>query len=285
MEQLNKKQFEDGVFDISSDEYHQSSGVSRSALMLLKRSPYHFWYEYKSGLAEKKEATDAMNLGSAFHTLVLEPHKFNDEFIIRPSIDRRTTKGKEEYAEFEVSAGMRIILTNEQYNKAEQMANALIKNSTISNLLDGALFEQSIFWTDEDTGLQFKARPDIWQPAIVSDLKSTADAEYRAFQYSSSKHGYFLQAGMMYEAMLSINKPFEAYVIIASEKEPPYAPAIYPMSEKAIEFGREMFGVYKRHLKQCITNDEWPSYPMREIEPSPYAYLDIEPLKEALYNN
>src|SRR6185369_8534287 len=91
---IMKHSYNDGVHNISNEEYHSSNGISRTSLMLLNKSPYHFWYEKLSGEFEKKEQTPAMNLGSAFHTLLLEPELFDKEFAVMAKVDKRTKDGK-----------------------------------------------------------------------------------------------------------------------------------------------------------------------------------------------
>lgn len=262
---MTKLCFSDGVHDISNEEYHSSEGISRSALMKLELSPYHYWYEYISGYADKEKDTESMKIGNAFHTLLLEPHLFNDDFIVMPPIDRRTKEGKAAYADFEASAGMKTILTEYQYDTAKSMADAVLEHKMVKDLIYDAQYEQSIYWTDEETGLQFKARPDIWHPHIVVDLKSTKSGEYRDFQSSAIRYGYFLQAGMMYEACRSISKPFEKFVFLSVEKTKPYAPSVYPLDDWAIEFGIEQFNSLKKTLRMCIDKNEWPSYPIKEL--------------------
>src|SRR5690606_34184749 len=117
-----KEKFKDGIYDITNDQYHGSDGISRSQLMLLNKSPYHYWYSVVSGLAPRQEATPAMLIGSAFHTLLLEPHLFEHEYCIMPKIDRRTSAGKEEWAAFMERSQGQTVLTDDQYQKAYSMA-------------------------------------------------------------------------------------------------------------------------------------------------------------------
>jgi len=275
---MNKFVFSDGVHDITNEQYHASEGISRSKLMLLDKSPYHFWYEMHSGLAEKKEPTPAMNVGSAFHTLLLEPELFSREFAVAPKIDRRTTKGKEAYEVFMKENMDKILLTDEQYAKACVMARHVKQHDIVTTLLDDAKFEQSIFWTDEETGIQFKTRPDIWSNKMVVDLKTTADASPHAFMRSALNFGYYLQAGMAYEACRAIGKPFEMFVILAAEKEAPYVPSVLIMDENALQFGINQFQSYKRKLKHCMDNDIWPGYPVQELSVPGFAKIEEEEL-------
>ena len=55
---MMKTVYTDGVYDITNEQYHASEGISRSKLMLLDKSPYHFWYETMSGLADKQEKSN-----------------------------------------------------------------------------------------------------------------------------------------------------------------------------------------------------------------------------------
>jgi hypothetical protein len=268
--------YEDGVYTISNEQYHASMGISRSKLMLLDKSPYHFWYETLSGMAEKREATEAMNVGSAFHTLLLEPAKFNDEFAIAPSVDRRTKQGKEDWQVFCESSIGKIVLTDDQFVKVTKMVELVSKHDIVATLLDDAEFEKSIYWTDQETGLQFKCRPDIWSSKMVVDLKTTNDASSYSFMRSALSYGYYLQAGMAFEAAKALGKPFEMFVILACEKQAPYVPAVYIMKNEALQFGIDQFTKYKRKLKECFDSNIWEGYLVQELEVPKYATIEEE---------
>lgn len=268
--------FKDGVYDISNDEYHGSEGISRSQLMLLDKSPYHFWYKHLSGLSQPQEPTLPMVMGSLFHTLLLEPHMFSKEYCLLSKIDRRTAQGKEIYSNFIEENKGKIIISQEQFDKAMHMAELVKKHEIVSTLLDESVFEQSIFWTDKETGLQFKVRPDIWSQKMVVDVKTTQDASPNRFMSSAYKYGYYIQAGMIYEACKAIGKPFEMYVILAIEKDEPYVPSVFILDGDALQFGIDQFQNYKRKLKECFDSNKWPAYPVMELSVPKYAAVDGE---------
>ncbi len=268
--------FKNGVHDISIEQYHSSEGISRSQLMLLDKSPYHFWYECLSGQALLKESTPAMNIGSAFHTLLLEPEKFSSEFAIIPKVDRRTKLGKDAYDSFINDNLNKILLSDEQFFKVEQMVELVSQHEIVKTLLDESVYEQSIFWSDKETGLQFKTRPDIWSSKMIVDLKTTSDASPYSFARSALNYGYYLQAGMIYEACKAIGKPIEMFVILACEKEAPHVPAVYMMNDEALQYGVDQFVLYKRKLKKCIDSDKWPGYPVQELSLPKFATIEEE---------
>lgn len=273
---MTQTTYKDGVYDISNDQYHASAGISRSKLMLLDKSPYHFWYETLSGMAEKREATDAMNIGSAFHTLLLEPSKFHREFAVAPKMDRRTKQGKEDYEAFMQASEGKILLSDDQFVKVNNMVDLVAKHEIVETLLDEAQFERSIYWTDKETGLQFKTRPDIWSSKMIVDLKTTADASAYSFTRSALNYGYYLQAGMAFEACKAIGKPFEMFVILACEKAAPHVPAVYMMDEAALQFGIDQFTAYKKRLKACFDSGKWEGYPVQELSVPKYATITEE---------
>lgn len=268
--------YKDGVYDITNETYHDSSGVSRSKLMLLDKSPYHYWYETMSGLAEKQEPTPSMIVGSAFHTLLLEPAKFLSEYAVAPKIDRRTTKGKEQWEDFLLLSEGKTILTDDQFVKTNKMVELVSKHEIVSTLLNDAVFEKSIFWTDEETGLQFKSRPDIWASKMVIDLKTTNNANLFSFSRSALEYGYYLQAGMAFEACKSLGKPIDMFVILACEKDEPHVPAVYIMKEEALKFGIEQFNAYKRKLKACLDSNKWEGYLVQELGVPKFATINNE---------
>jgi exodeoxyribonuclease VIII len=156
------------------------------------------------------------------------------------------------------------------------MASHIKQHEIVTTLLHDAHFEKSIFWTDKETGIQFKTRPDIWSTKMVVDLKTTSDASPHAFMRAALNYGYYLQAGMAFEACKALDMPFEMFVILAAEKEAPYVPAVLIMDQAALEFGIKQFDAYKKKLKACLDADKWPGYPVQELSVPGFAKIEEE---------
>lgn len=253
--------FENGIHAITNEQYHSSEGISRSDLMRFKRSPMHF--KHKQSLKE----TPALIIGELVHALVLEPQFFNDRYMVNPGFDRRTKEGKAEYAEFMLavaSEGKRIIESS-HFTEASKMANSVNNHMFKQYLLQGYRVENSIFFRHELTGLQCKVRPDAWLGDIIIDLKTTADASFRAFQSSAYSYGYYLQAGMIKRALESLNKPLKNFIFVAVEKEEPYAIGIYKLDDEALEYGTNEFDTLMVELDKYIQKDEFPDYGIQTL--------------------
>jgi exodeoxyribonuclease VIII len=174
---------------ISNKEYREREGVSSSDLKKLMKSPAHFRY-WKDN---PQEDTPALLLGRAAHKYVLETYDFYNEFAVAPNVDRRTTKGKEEWAKFIAESEGKDVITQEQFEQIDAMRTAAYATHFVSKLLSGEK-ELSFFCVDEETGLTIKARPDCITEFngknILIDYKTCADAENTKFCRDSIKFGY-----------------------------------------------------------------------------------------------
>jgi len=275
--------FENGIHAITNEQYHSSEGISRSDLMRFKKSPMHFKHKPIT------EETEALIIGELVHTLVLEPELFDIKFVLKPALDKLPTEvrlkdvGKEQFEaykaqrkfiqdnnkrimdEFELtSVGKRVIESN-HYAKAKTYADAVNNHMFKQYLSQGYRVENSIFFRHELTGLQCKVRPDAWLGDIVIDLKTSADASFRAFQSSAVTNGYYLQAGMIKRALESLNKPLKNFIFVVVEKKEPYAIGIYKLDDEALEYGANEFDTLMVELDKYIQKDEFPDYGIQTL--------------------
>lgn len=272
---MDKKQYENGIHQISNDEYHASLGISRSGLMEFQRSPYHYWYKYLSGTYKQPEPTPALVFGNLLHTIVLEPEKFHDEFVIRPDCDRRTNAGKLLFNQFQSMLAGRISVTQEQVDLAHAMNAVVCENDLAKSLISQcAHIEKSIFFTHKDTGIQCKVRPDGFIGNCVIDLKSTQNGSYMAFQRSAVNYGYFLQAGMIHQALSSLDIPMIHFYFITVDKAEPYCIGIYALDAEAIDYGIMEFNLLMSRVKTCIDNNMWPQYGVQNLLVPKWAKFD-----------
>jgi len=264
--ETNVTHIENGIHDISNDEYHASDAVSRSALMELDKSPLHYYVKYITKEIPFSESTGAMNIGSAFHTMVLEPSLFDEQFFVC----KQKTKpriGTPAYEDLLGNANGRIILNASEYNLVSNMSHK-VKNDDIAKELFAykkAQIEKSIFWTQKETGIQCKARPDIWLNGLVVDLKTTSNASLRAFRRSAYDYGYFLQAAMIHEALKSIDIKLDKFVYIAVEKDAPHHIGVFVLDDDALDYGVNLFNTLISKLKGCMDSNNYPGYGIKKL--------------------
>jgi hypothetical protein len=283
---------DNGIHDIPNDVYHASAGVSRSGLMELKRSPYHYWYKYLNPNREHEKPTPAMKLGELVHALVLEPQYFEERYMIPPELapvprvqllkDLVATLGKEEgrkeydmqkaerdhivelnemvIAQFESLADCKEIIKPDMYIEARALADAVLRDPMAQQLFTDMQPEKSIYFTHKGTGLQCKVRPDAWLGSIVTDLKTCADASLWAFQSAAYKSGYFIQAAMMKQALESLGMRLDQFIFFCVEKTPAKACVYYPVDDESLYHGEKEFDGLMYQLAECMQSNVWRSY-------------------------
>lgn len=249
-----------GVYDIDINSYHSSEGISRSAIMEFNKTPFHFWDKYiNRNSKSKNEETSSMKIGSLIHEYVLEKKTFFDKYVISEKKDRRTKEGKQ-YFELIESNGKKV-LDETEFEQIKIMDQSLMSNRQIHGLITQGKYEQSIYWTDPDTGLLCKCRPDIWQNNFIVDIKTSSNASYREFQRSMHMYGYHLQCAMISEAFKHVfNITMNDFIFVVIENKYPFAVAIYQFDIESLNKSIDIFKSKLKEIKKCYEDKEWPSY-------------------------
>lgn len=257
--------------DMTNEDYHAHPAISRSGVLELLKSPYHYYMRYLSPDKEKKEPTKAMDMGNAFHTMILEPEKFNNDFIVKPAPVLLKDVGREVYDIYKnaldnIEKMGKTVLSVDDMSLLEKMQKSINAHPDASRLITGGIHESSLFWVDEHTGIECKARPDIWHEEIVTDLKTITSADRNTFQRSIVDGGYHIQAAMIREAIRqNTGKDVTSFTYIVCEKTFPYATAVYILDEATLEQGHCAFKNCLLELKRCIENNAWPAYETQTI--------------------
>lgn len=258
-----------GIFDgISNAEYHGGPGISKSGLDLIARSPLHYWSAYLDPNRQPREETDAMKVGTAIHAAVLEPDVFASGYMPAPKIDRRTKEGKQMHADLQAMAEERgaILLDADDYAACQAIAEQVRQHPAARALFASGKAEQSAFWTDAETGVLCKARPDWLMPGAVLDVKSTEDASPDGFRRSIVSWRYHVQAAWYLDGLTAIGHDARAFIFGAFEKKPPYAAGFYFADADMIDVGRREYRRCLRVYADCLSADKWPGY-STEIQP------------------
>lgn len=144
------------------------------------------------------EQTDAMRLGTALHTLLLEPESYRARHPVAPKVDRRTNVGKAEWAAFLESCSPDAAPLDEDENtRVCRAAMAVAANRDADRLIsssvgfsEGSAFVRGLDLADLDGGeravINASCRPDrITEDLALVQLKSARDGhDVRKFGYA-----------------------------------------------------------------------------------------------------
>lgn len=250
---------------LENADYHRHPAVSKSQLDLIARSPLHYWARYVDPKRVEPEPTQAMILGSALHTHVLELDTWDERYIAAPDgIDRRTKAGKEAWAAFEADAAGRQVLSRADADLIQHMGVAVYSHPAAAMLLNlPGQAETTHMWIDASTGLECKCRPD-WltrDGSLVVDLKTTEDASPAGFRKSISSWRYHVQAAWYLHGLeQATGRRPDQFIFVCVEKKPPHAVAVYATDSEMIGAGYETAMRDLQLLADCKKADNWPSY-------------------------
>ncbi|MDD2743932.1 MAG: PD-(D/E)XK nuclease-like domain-containing protein [Rhodocyclaceae bacterium] len=245
------------VPDMSNAAYHgDRDAVSSSGLKKMLISPLHF----QDYLTSKHTETPALRVGTAIHAALLEPEVFKDTYVVAPMVDRRTKAGKVLWEEFMAGVNGKSVVTEAELSMIGNIADQVKKHRMANALLKAGKAEQSIFWTDEETGIRCKVRPDSLSPYAILDVKSTESAHRESFPRSCVKYNYDLSAAMYQEGVRQLTGEVVDFVFLAVEKSSPNLCALYKASEEMMVAGYAKFRAALRALAECRQSGGWPGY-------------------------
>lgn len=229
---MSKLQTVENTLFISNEKYHaQKEFLSASTIKTLLKNPYEFLHPIR------KESS-AFSVGSAVHSLILEPHKFETEFAVAPVVDKRTKDGKETWYKFEAQNKGKTLLSDTEHTLSKSMSEAVLSTPEIKILLQNGVAESSYF--SEINDVKVKCRPDYYREdlGLIIDVKTVQDASPDAFIKDVANFGYYIQASFYMDVLKSSNLPANKFLFLVIEKKEPYMVGLYELDLVSLEFGR-----------------------------------------------
>jgi hypothetical protein len=262
--------------DIDIETYHANRAIiSTSALKAAKISSRHF-AEYLI-IDEPFIRKAFFDFGNAFEVMLLdrckgtniaarcvkvkdetkwiEKVKAENPAIVSP---RSTKLYKELEAEFMTGIGQRDYLIEATGDHSVEVANAMIESVIAHRIADDLIktgeWQKTFVWTDDETGLKCKCRPDIvhCKAGIIVDIKTTDSARPDDFKRQCASLEYPLQAIMQIEGAIKSGAMAEVdeYYWLVVEKKSPFSSQLYRLQASDRDW---LLDAYRFYLKRIAT--------------------------------
>lgn len=244
----------------SDIKYFSNKALSKSAIDKLLECPalYKAWLEGE----DEEKTSAALAFGSLSHLLTLQPQEFDSQYAVT-DLNLATKEGKAWKAALPDSIQ---IVKNDDYEKAQMMADAVRDHPQAKMLFQNYIAEEPIYWTFD--GVPCKAKPDIvaevYGRRFIADLKTTESVNPEAIRKSIARWGYHRQAAWYLSGMEAVGRPCDAFIFIFVEKTYPYLVTMCQLDEDALAKGMEECLRAVSTLKECQASGTWPCY-TREI--------------------
>jgi hypothetical protein len=185
------------IYDMPAKEYHDLPRFSSSGIKKILVSANDFWVSSWMNPNRKEQTSDTFNVGTAYHTRILEGEEvFDKRYAVAPDVDRRTKDGKATYLAWLEANPEAEAIDLETCVQIEKAAHRLEETKMFS---DGKP-EVSILWTDDETGVPMKARLDYLTDSRILDLKTFSNSQgsdiMRLVANHMIKYRYHVQAAI-----------------------------------------------------------------------------------------
>lgn len=253
-----------GVCDIPADVYHsrEVNAVSLSstgARKILDKCPAIFEYERRHG----GKTTRAMDFGTIAHRVVLG----EDPMVEVLEWANYRTKDAQTARDLAASQGLTPMLLDE-WRTVLAMAEAIRRHPIAGPLFTPGTgeVEQSLFWTDQQTGIICRARPD-WMRTTASgrllgvDYKTTVDASLDGISRAVENYGYHAQSAWYRSGMRALglhDRP--GFVFVFQEKTAPYVVTVVELTDVTNRIGRSRNRQALEIYARCTETGYWPGY-------------------------
>lgn len=250
--------------DLPAHLYHANTDrISNSMLSEAEESIELFHARYVAKTMPPKKQTPDMQFGTLFHDAVLLGIENQAVLVPESVLDSAGRRSGNKFKDWAAQNFGKACLMRDEWERLARMVDATVKNKRAREILDhaDAAIEQSIFWTDEATGLKLKSRLDARRlslPLIV-DLKSVRSVKLRNLATSVHEFGYARQCAMYREAAKAAFGIPHDFVFIAVEKESPYRVQCFDLNQKALERGWEDFRGGLDRLALAFAENDWES--------------------------
>ena len=244
-----------GIYeDIPYEEYAEIPAFRSHDLTAVIKCPYS-WKHQKAMVQ-----TPALLEGRVQHTVFLELHKFDDEFVIQPKIDRRTKVGKEEYEDFMATVGERTAITQDMFD------TCIERRDVVKDYVPKADDRAELTLVFEWHGHPFKCRLDWYDNERVWDLKTCRDASPRGFRGAINSFNYHMQAALYVEGCRASGLRADGFNFLAQEKAHPYPFGVSTLSDEALEYARARNEQSLELLLKCKEQDDFKPYNLEGVQ-------------------
>ena len=271
----------EGIFDnISIGDYHGDTGFFSATSLKLAKKSLKLFKLYLDGKVDSrgsiiKERKMFFDFGNAFELALLDRNSF-EQCVSIYNPDQRPDKNKSITSTFNqdwkkeiFNSGKYVINScgNESFSVITEMLASCYQDAVIQKLIQNIEYQYSMFWTDKETGLKLKTRPDVCKSRknVIVDVKTTNDGSPEKFSKDLANYDYPFQAVMQIDGVLQSGfmKQVDAYYWLVVEKQPPYSATLYEFDPDDRAWVTDEYEHTLRCVSESFKKGLFPSYSNR----------------------
>jgi hypothetical protein len=277
---------ENGIYtNLTIEEYHgNTTHVSATQIKLAKRSLKEFEWSRRGLMTKQKKMH--LDFGNAFELALMDRELFSQKVLLydetnRPEPEKAMNSKLNSQWKKDLFDTAAYVINNsgdESIEAIEHMVESCYQDAVIKKLITNIDYQVSLFWTDEESGINLKTRPDICKTKknVVVNIKTTLDGSPKAFSRDLANYEYPLQACIEVSGCLNtgLMPAVDKYFWLVVEKVPPYNATLYEFEEGEIQASRDELQYLLNKLASARKQNLYPGYSDRAD--NPYGILKAE---------
>ncbi len=250
-----------GIYKMTDDQYRYEKALSEGAITDAFRSLCYYRDRRVTKLIKRKPQTPAMIAGAAAHCALLEPERFEEEYVAYDEA-RLPKKTRDQFEE----AGL-IPLKRDAYDLYKHQATYIREHPELGNHFHVGFPEHCILW--EQSGRMCKTKPD-WIPdeglSIVS-VKTIGDGkgidldDERAVRNEAARSNWRIGTGWQSLGAQAVFGAIPAFYYLIIRLAYPHEDNIrlIPVPRDEQEENMRLCLRVFHALDKALTTDEWPA--------------------------
>jgi len=244
----------------SMPDYLDSPAIGSGTFKEICLSPKDFAYKRKY----KDKSSSSQNLGTLIHSFMLEPDKFNSQYLLQPEDWGPLTKnpGRQKWDQLKEQAKSEN-KTPVKWSEGEylvKLKNEAGNHSNYLNLVKHCTAEVSFYATID--GFDFKSREDLWceKTGEVWDVKTTSKGlDDDSLSKQIFFNGYHFSAAHHMKVMEAAGFPVTGWgwVFVSTATPAPHI-VIKKASKEMLDTAFEDWNTALEILKNCEKKQVWP---------------------------
>jgi hypothetical protein len=212
-----------------------------------------------------RKTSGALDAGTVAHTILTSPGSVDDVVAIIPEdvLNKDGHRKGQPWKDWSAENAGRIQMKAAECEPIRQMVRNVYAHPRGRWLMEHILHaEFTLVWTDEETGLELRARPDFliqWHGRIfVVDFKTTRCRTPRTFIKAAGELGYHRQLAWYSEPVELFGYEVAPQgIFLTSDKSPAHECRVYELPEHDIELGHRENAAFRRALARRLAEDDW----------------------------
>ena len=215
---------------LTDAEYFAIPAISKSQLHAFTRSnPMAFWNGCKlNPKCKVVPENDAIANGKLRHTLLLEPHKLESEFVQIEGGRGLSSRATQAFQKIIAENPGKTVVTKAEVSTAQLQIDTLKSYQLVQDILKGGTIESPVMWTDEATDLPLKAKLDLIKRVPYEGRDRILIVEYKTTGKDMGQlmrgvdvPGWHWDAGMQFKAIRARygEPPFRMVFLVQSQQE------------------------------------------------------------------